>query len=72
MRALLAAGSYGYTGFAGGHVYRHTHVNAPFSLPDPLKGSVDPCGMNFGAVLGRLPKQSLAVVQTVYPRWGSK
>lgn len=58
-------------GFAG-RVYQHTHVNAPFSLPDPLKGSMDPYRMSFGVVLGSLLKKTLAVVQAVFPRWGLK
>lgn len=64
-------GVYRYVGSAG-RVYQHTHVNAPFSLPDPLKGSMDPCRMSFGVVLGSLLKKTLAVVQAVYPRWGLK
>lgn len=65
-------GVYGYVGFAGGHMYQHTHANAPFPLPDSLKGRMDPYRMSFGAVLGSLLKKTLAVVHTVYPRWGLK
>lgn len=65
----LEHGSYGYMEFAG--IQTHTR-ECTFSLPDPLKGSMDPFRMNFGAVLGSLLKQAFAVVQTVYPRRGSR
>lgn len=73
MTILLAAGLHmGQMGFAGGHVYVYTHVDAPFSLADSLKGCLDPSGLNFGAVLRSLLKHSFAIVQTVYPRQSFK
>lgn len=69
----LAAGLHmGQMGYVGWHVYVHTHVNAPSSLTDSLKGCLDPYGLNFGAILRSLLKHSFPTVQTFYPRKGFK
>lgn len=73
MRVLLAAALNRVMGFTGLQEGTRVQAHKYESLfPDPLKGSMDPCRMNFGAVLGSLLKHPFAVVQTFYPGWGSK
>lgn len=43
-----------------------------FTLLLTTTGCLDPSRLNFEAFLGSWNKESFAVVQTVYPRWGFK